>query len=351
MVMPQLPREVVRRCLEFGYPDRIPRDLWKLPWALNRYQNVMQELQLRFPVDFTHAPNVYHPSTRVVGDRHKVGTYHDEWGCVFSNIQEGVIGEVNQPLIQEISDWRKVKAPYEILPEDRDIARDKINQFCSNTDLFVLASCCPRPWERYQFLRGTENAMIDLLTPEDGPQDLLRLIHEFYMEELEFWTSTDVDAIMFMDDWGSQKSLLISPVTWRKLFKPLYKDYCDRVHARHKFIFMHSDGYIAPIIEDIIEVGVDAINSQLFCMDFRDLAKRAKGKITFWGEIDRQHVLTSPDPQVGRAAVREVAKHLYDPAGGLIAQFEFGAGTNPDTAIVIFDEWSKVGNTSEIVRL
>ncbi len=147
---------------------------------------------------------------------------------------------------------------------------------------------------------------------------------------------------MFMDDWGAQDRLLISPEIWRTLFKPLYKDYCALAHAQGKFAFMHSDGYITPILEDLIDVGVDAINAQLFCMDMAEVARLAKGKITFWGEIDRQHVLPDPDPQVGRDAVRKVAQHLYDPAGGLIAQFEFGPGANPATALAIFEEWDNV---------
>jgi uroporphyrinogen decarboxylase len=72
-----------------------------------------------------------------------------------------------------------------------------------------------------------------------------------------------------------------------------------------------------------------------------DLARRVKGKITFWGEIDRQHVLPAADPQVGRDAVRKVAEHLYDPAGGIIAQFEFGPGANPATAVAVLEEWEK----------
>ena len=77
-------------------------------------------------------------------------------------------------------------------------------------------------------------------------------------------------------------------------------------------------------------------------MDLEDLARRAKGRLTFWGEIDRQHVLPSLDPQVGRQAVRQVARHLYDPRGGLIVQFEFGAGAHPATALAVFDEWERV---------
>ena len=183
--------------------------------------------------------------------------------------------------------------------------------------------------------------MLDVMQPEPGFHELLRLIHDFYMRELEFWVTTDVDAIMFMDDWGAQYQLLIPPARWQELFKPLYRDYCDLAHAHGKFAFMHSDGHISEIYQELIDVGVDAVNSQLFCMDIADLGRRAKGRITFWGEIDRQHVLPSPDPETGRKAVRQVAEHLYDPAGGVIAQFEFGPGANPDTAWAVFDEWEQ----------
>jgi uroporphyrinogen decarboxylase len=181
-----------------------------------------------------------------------------------------------------------------------------------------------------------------IMAPEDGVGALIRKIHEFHMAELEFWVRTDVDAIGFMDDWGAQKQLLIPPRVWRDLFRPLYAEYCQLIHGSGKFVFMHSDGCIAEIYDDLIGVGVDAINSQLFTMDLADLARRAKGRITFWGEIDRQHVLPAADPQVARDAVRHVAKYLYDPKGGIIAQFEFGPGANPAVALAIFDEWDKV---------
>jgi len=145
-----------------------------------------------------------------------------------------------------------------------------------------------------------------------------------------------------MDDWGSQNSLLISPKLWREIFKPLYKEYCDIAHTNNKFIFMHSDGYIIDIYEDLIEIGVDAINSQLFCMDIEEIGRRFKGRITFWGEIDRQNVLPSKDPKIGRQAVQKFAKNLYDPNGGIIDQFEFGLDVNPETAIAVLEEWEKV---------
>ena len=339
-------RERVRRCLRFEHPDRMPRELWYLPWAESHYPGTVRELNARFPGDFGGPANVYRPSPRVQGDAYVIGSHTDEWGCVFTSIQAGLIGEVRQPLLPEAGDWKQLKPPYETLPQDPAAARDAVNRSCAATERFVRASCCPRPWERYQFIRTTHRAMLDVMEPEEGFRDLLRVIHEFHLKELEFWVTTDVDGIMFMDDWGSQKQLLIPPRLWREHFKPLYREYCALAHAHGKPVFMHSDGCIQEVYADLVEVGVDALNSQLFCMDMADLARRAKGRITFWGEIDRQHVLPSPDPEAGRRAVREVARHFYDPRGGVIAQFEFGAGANPATALAIMEEWEAVQDGS-----
>jgi uroporphyrinogen decarboxylase len=335
----QTPREIVRRCLKFQHPERTPRDLWVLPWAATHYPDAVSELRARYPSDIGVADDVYHTSPVASGNRYAVGTAVDEWGCVFTNIQAGVIGEVRDPIIKNLDDYKSVKPPYVTLPENSAAARDAVNRCCGKSDRFMRGNACARPWERYQFLRGSENALLDLMELDDRSTGLLRAIHEYYLREMEFWTGTDVDFVYFMDDWGSQHSLLINPALWRELFKPLYRDYCALAHAKNKFIFMHSDGNIQAIYPDLIEIGVDAVNSQLFCMDFDFLERHAKGRITFWGEIDRQHVLPSARTQDGRDAVRRVARHLHDPAGGLIAQFEFGAGANPQTALAVAAEW------------
>ncbi|MHC4635995.1 MAG: uroporphyrinogen decarboxylase family protein [Planctomycetota bacterium] len=340
--MVQSSREVVRRCLKFECPERIPRDLWLLPWAENHYPALVEEIKQRFPPDFCYAPDVYRPSPRVKGDPYAIGEHTDEWGCVFTNVHGGVIGEVKEFLVKNISDSKTIKPPYEILPEEGSSAKEKVNKFCAETEKFVITPCFPRPWERYQFLRGTQNAMMDVMTMEDGVKELLQTIHTFFLKEIEFWISTDVDAIWFMDDWGAQDQLLIPPKVWREIFKPMYKDYCELAHSEGKFALMHSDGCITEIYPDLVEVGVDGINSQLFCMDMPEIARLVKGKITFWGEIDRQHVLPCDELEVGREAVRKVAKHLYDRSGGVIAQFELGPGANPQMAIAIYEEWERI---------
>ena len=171
----QTPREIFTRCLKFQYPERIPRDLWLLPWAEMQFPGKVQELKRRFPPDIVDAPWVYCPSPRVRGDAYGPGLYTDEWGSVFTNIQRGAIGEVRSPMIREIANWKDVNPPYETLPGDRTSARERVNRFCGGTDLFTKAPCCPRPWERFQFLRGTENAMLDVMYEIPSSDDVVRV--------------------------------------------------------------------------------------------------------------------------------------------------------------------------------
>ena len=155
------------------------------------------------------------------------------------------------------------------------------------------------------------------------------------------WACSEVDALNFMDDWGSQRALLISPRQWREIFKPLYREYVEIAHRHGKYIFMHSDGYIADIIPDLVELGVDALNSQVFCMGVEELGSRFGGKITFWGEIDRQHLLPEATPAEIVEAVRR-AHAAFWRDGGAIAQCEFGAGARPENVLQVFETWDKL---------
>ncbi len=327
-------RTLVYKTLEYDAPSRIPRDLWLLPWSWMHYPQAVDELTRRFPSDFVGAPAPGRVFT-TSGDAYEVGNFIDEWGCIFTGNQRGVIGEVKEAAIKRWDDLAGFKPPVGMLTFDHDA----VNAFCKSSDKFVMAGCCPRPFERLQFLRTSAQVYLDL--GEQTPElfELLKIIHEFYLKEMEAWAETDVDGFTFMDDWGAQQRLLIHPKMWRKIFKPLYKDYIDLAHARGKKIFMHTDGYTADIIPDMVELGLDAINSQLFLMDIEDLGRKFRGKITFWGEIDRQGLLPFGTTEEIDAAVRRVYNAFYC-QGGVIAQCEFSAGSKPENVMQVYQTWA-----------
>jgi len=333
-------RERVKRALEFKTPDRVPRHLWRLPGTKMFRQGDLNDVLGKYPDDVTILDFNYGKGRKTRGERYRCDVAAtDEWGCQWWAAEDGVAGEVKEPPIKDMSEVEGLTAPYEIL-EGADFP--KVNEMCAETDAFTLAWTTVRPFERMQFLCGTERLFMELAYKSKYLYHLRQLVHEFYMEEMKRWVETDVDGISFMDDWGSQKSLLISPKLWRELFKPLYKDYCDLIHSKGKYAFFHSDGCIEAIYPELIEVGIDAVNSQLFCMDIEQLGEKYKGKITFWGEIDRQHILPFGTKQQVGEAVRKVKEALWMAEGGVIAQCEFGLRDPVENIESVFETWGAI---------
>jgi len=345
-------RERVIRTIQFDYPDRVPRDLWWLPAVEITQKEELENLLKRIPMDIgtpkfkpgmskrqKGRPTIIaprsHPPTAFIP---KKGKHVDEWGSVWHVGEDGVIGEVKEPVLDDLSKIDKFSPPWEYL-ESTDLS--KVNKSCAESDKFMLSDICARPFERMQFVRGTENFFIDLAYGSKGLYKLRDMVHEYNLKHIKMWLETDVDGIYIMDDWGAQNSLLISPCAWREFLKPLYAGYCDLIHKYGKYVFFHSDGWIEAVYDDIIEIGIDAINSQLFCMDIEKLAHKHRGKITFWGEIDRQKLLPFGHLYEIEQAVYRLRRALDDGIGGVIAQCEWGKNNPKENIETVFDAWNK----------
>ena len=339
-------RERVIRTLLHRQVDHPPRELWALPGIFMRHPEALAAHEKAFPSDFADPGISYSPGHRERGTPCVVGTSVDAWGCTFEVKEDGVIGEVKRALFADGYDaLPDYQPPWELL---EGLDRNLVALHCAQTDKFVLANTQTRPFERMQFLRGTEELFCDLALDEPDVYALRDKLHAFFLAEMRFWASTRVDGVSFMDDWGSQRALLISPEKWRTFYKPLYKEYADMLHAAGKFVFFHSDGFIEDIYPDLIEIGVDAINSQLFCMDMEKLGRQYAGKITFRGEIDRQHLLPFGTEAEVRAGVRRAHRALCAdrPITGVIAQCEWGIDVPADNVRAVYDEWNRIAAES-----
>jgi uroporphyrinogen decarboxylase len=329
-------RDLVGASLECRNPGRVPRQLWTLPWAELTWPRELAAISRRFPDDLVTCPAFLREPLRTIGQEYEPGLFVDEWGCRFENRQAGIIGQVKDPVLRSWADLDAVRVPRERLSVDAG----RVDAFCVASEAFVLAKTWAHPFELVQFLRGPENLYMDLAERPAGLDRLLAKVHAFYQEEMELWAATAVDALVFADDWGGQHSLLVAPALWRELFKPLYRDYVEIAHRHGKFAFMHSDGHIEAILPDLVEIGLDALNAQLFTMDIEGIGARFAGRLTFWGEVDRQRLLPYGSPADVRAAVRRVRRGLWR-QGGVIAQCEFGIGARPENVAAVFEAWDE----------
>jgi uroporphyrinogen decarboxylase len=328
-------RERVKATLTFSSPDRIPRDLWVLPYISLFRKTELEEIRIKFPADID-SPGSITPETEAIQRLATPGIYTDEWGSIWQVGEPGIIGEVKKPVLE---DWSNLKSFRPPPVPDAQSEFNEVNRFCERSDKFILSAAAARLFERLQFLRGPENLYMDLAYDTREIRTLIDIVHGYYLENITAWANSSVDAVFLVDDWGSNKTLLVHPDMWRSIFKPLYREYCDIIHKRGKFVFFHSDGNIAAIIPDLIEIGVDALNAQLFCMDIEELGRKFKGRITFWGEIDRQYILPFGTLTDVRNAVQRVRCALGDDRGGVIGQCEWGKDVPKEHVEAVFESW------------
>ncbi len=328
-------RELVVKTLNHEPVPRVPRDLWLPAGEDSSRAEEVAEMNLRYPSDIVQ-PEVGLPhGKKSQAKTGKGGDYTDAWGCVWHEPQHGASPELKHSPLASADKIASFQPPVELLDKSRFA---KVNKSCAATSRFVLARSEVRPFDRLRFLRG-EAALVDLARGTKDIRGLLAALNDFACKELEIWADSDVDGVVLRDDWGTPDGLLITAEMWRDLFRPLYREYCRILHAKDKFVFFHSQGNILDIFGDLIKLGVDAIHSEMHLMDAERLAKRYRGRVTFWGEMDPRRLQEPGTNDEFRKAVLSIRKAFDFGAGGVIAQCEWAPGVRLQTVAAFFEQW------------
>lgn len=156
-------------------------------------------------------------------------------------------------------------------------------------------------------LRGLENFLLDLLERPAWAHYLLDQLASLARRNAEALAHAGVDLLALDDDVGMPRTMMISPKLWREFFKPRMEGIIRAARAIKPDlrILYHSDGYFEPILGDLIEIGVNAINP--LQPDHMDAAKirRAYGpRLALWGTVGRQTTFSFAGPQDIRREVK-----------------------------------------------
>lgn len=157
-------------------------------------------------------------------------------------------------------------------------------------------------------IRGMDQLLIDLMINQEWAECLLDRLTEQSLFRARKFAAAGVDVIHIGDDVGMQDRMLISPDTWRKWLKPrLARIISEAREIRSSILFFyHSDGFIEPIIPDLIEIGINALNPvQPECMDPAKIKERYGNHLTFWGTMGIQKTLPFGTPQDVEAEVKK----------------------------------------------
>lgn len=314
-------RELVKSVLRFNGADRLPYDFPE-----------------RYGSDFTWTG--MNPSPDSLGNADlSIKSWVDEWGCRWERIGDTLLGEVKGSPLEDWGSLDRLSVP-DVLDENRWIEIADIRKQAGDT--YILCGGISL-YTRVSFLRGTENTWIDIYENSEELCALIDVMVEMDKKAIEKYSSIGGDGIILADDWGVQNALQIPPDKWREIWKPRYKAVIDAAHKAGMDFFLHSCGYIVEIIDDLIEIGLDAFHmDQQMNMGLDLLGSRFKGKVNFFAPADIQRILTEGTIPEIKQYCREMVHHLHTPKGGLIPRWYIdpvGAGHREEAVNAMCEEF------------
>ena len=78
--------------------------MWLLPWASIHHAEEVKRIQSKYPDDIIGPPFTCREMPITKGDMFAVGTYEDEWGCVWENEEAGIVGQIKNPIVPSWDD-------------------------------------------------------------------------------------------------------------------------------------------------------------------------------------------------------------------------------------------------------
>ncbi len=247
----------------------------------------------------------------------------DEFGCVWDRR-----GSLPHPVAYPLGDvadedLERALAAYQ-MPDPYhagrfDSARALADRY--RGDLFVFGKLGMCLFERAWSIRGMDKVLVDMIERPAFVEALLdRILYEWNLPIIDQQLALGVDGFYFAEDWGSESSLLFSPRLWRRFIKPRIALMYERVRKAGAVVGQHSDGRVAGLFPDLVEIGMQVFNPLSPTIMEPAETKQAWGdRICFYGGIDVTELLPFGTPEQVCAEIRRMAA-LMGKGGGYILQ-------------------------------
>jgi uroporphyrinogen decarboxylase len=335
-------RDNYLRALEFRHPQWVPITFDLLPAVWMRHGDGLRQVALRHPRVF-ESPNAQDYASQDLEPFARPGqSFRDDWGCVWHNVQAGILGQVVE---HPLADWKALKG---FRPPDPDVQIDW-GKMRERTEQDRAAGRLTRAnylitqggfFDRLQFLRGLENLLIDFMAEPPELALLIEMVLEYNLKCIRRWLEIGVDQFFFHGDLGTQRDLLLSPDTFRKHLKPAYKEMFMTCRKAGSHVWYSSDGQLLKLVDDLVECGVTLHDPQVRANTLEGIAKAYKGRLCVLVDIDEQMLPFCTPEEVGEQ-VRQAVETMGDPAGGLMIYACPSADVPLENIEALCEAWEK----------
>jgi uroporphyrinogen decarboxylase len=205
----------------------------------------------------------------------------------------------------------------------RPIWKERAAMSCAeHRESFVVGKLGWGLFERSWNLRGFENVLMDAVAEPEFFAEVLDRLADLYLSFVRYTVDLPVDGILFGDDWGDQRGVILGPERWRKFLKPRWARIYRAVHDAGKIAMSHSCGSVAEIVPDLIEIDLDVLESvqpEAAGMSPYELKRRYGSRICFWGGLGSQSVIPFGTPTEIASEVARLKSEMARGGGYILA--------------------------------
>lgn len=299
-----------------GYTDEIIRKLLGETYITgpdSYYQNHLLVRQV-LGADIV-GTRVAGPDVEIIGTHEDWGTavFRDFWGASYTQPPEATVQLVN-PIATTPAELARWKAPDVTSFDKRPVTR-----WQDSTDLFVMATLNAGFDLGYELL-GFERFMMWTIQARDVMKTYYEKLIQTNLSLAIMSADAGADAVLIADDLAFNTGTFVDPVYLRRDYFPLLKTMITEIKKTGLPVFFHSDGDLRTIIPDLIDCGIDVLQS---CdpnanMHIPDLKRKYGKDLTFMGNIDVDLLANGNQDEVKRTT-RELIRDARQGGGFILS--------------------------------
>ena len=220
--------------------------------------------------------------------------------------------------LREAEDWLRLKPLFQFCEERIDRQAVATARHRQSEGALVMGRI-PGGWDIARELMGEERACLAYYTEPEMMHDILETVAETAVKVFERVTEEVViDQLFVHEDMAGKSGPMIGPTQVREYLQPYYRRVWDLLSQRGTRIFnLDSDGNILPIIDLLLEGGVNTIHPMepAAGMDVVALRERYGRRLAMLGGIDKFVLRGS------KADIRRELEYKMQPAmqqGGMV---------------------------------
>ena len=266
----------------------------------------------------------------------------DEWGVRYVKSSEAIDHPVQGP-IGDLADLKRYTPPDPDAPNRLGLLPDYVRRYKGRRAVFFHHRAAFM-WSAY--LVGMENLLLAFADDAEFASAVLEMVATVNEKVARRAVRAGADIVTLGDDYAGNNGPMFSRQHFERFVLPHLQRLVDAIHEEGALVIKHSDGYLWPLLDPIVDTGTDAINplEPVANMDIGEVKRKYGRRVCLVGNIDCGELLSHGTTDQVDAAV---AKCIHDAGAGggfiLSSSNSIHSSVNPDNYVAMVRAGHKYG--------